>query len=64
MRSTRAGRPISEASIGTIEAALTNARPTDALTALNALKTDAPDLVEANKDRIAWLLAQAEAPKK
>ncbi|MCY3023557.1 MAG: hypothetical protein NTW87_31645, partial [Planctomycetota bacterium] len=53
-----------EASIGTIETTVTSSRPADALATLNSLKNDYPELVEANKERIAYLLTQAEGPKK
>lgn len=52
-----------EASVGTIEAALKNSKAADALAALNTLKKDYPELVEANKERITYLLGMAEGAK-
>jgi len=53
-----------ESAVGAIEAALKSSNGAEALTLLNALKKDFPDLVDANKERINYFAVVAEGPKK
>jgi hypothetical protein len=52
-----------ETSVNNVEALLKSAKPADALPALEALKKEYPELAEANKERISYLAAAAEARK-
>jgi len=53
-----------ESLVATVEEAMKNARPADALATLETLRKEYADLVEANKERMAYLGAAAEGPKK